>query len=255
MSYNSSVLIIDFDSYIYKAMTASKVLFPIEKNIYTEVFDLDKSLDFLDGEIDRLCSTLLTNNFYLVVSDKDNFRKQLYPDYKSNRPAKPDIWYKLKELTGKNFDLIALPNLEGDDTCRVMFEDPTFHQGQTKILVTVDKDFYSFPCNVFRDINNNNDYETISPEEAQLFLFKQILTGDTCDGYKGIPNFGEKKFDKVCEEKILTYQSVKQLYLDNGLEETDFEKNRILATIIGYNKYNQQTGIVNYKEYQELPNG
>ena len=39
MNYNSPVLIIDFDSYIYKAMTASKVLFPIEKNIYTEVFD------------------------------------------------------------------------------------------------------------------------------------------------------------------------------------------------------------------------
>lgn len=239
-------LIIDFDSYIYKALTASKTLIEVDKRnlLYSEGYDLKKGLKFLQDTINRLCRELGANQYELVIGDKNNFRKKLYPDYKSNRPEKPEIFYKLLSTVKSVYQLTSLANLEGDDACRIIYEDNNYKGDYEKIIVSVDKDFYSVPCRFYRDLNRpNKQVEVISVTDARKHLMKQIITGDRTDGYSGIPDWGDVKADKFITDET-TQDDVLQLFLDNGLTEDDYIKQRTLARTVNITDYNMQTGEV-----------
>ena len=238
-------LIIDFDCYIYRAITACKELIQIDKYKYVDGYNIKRGIKYLDDCINQLRNDLYATSYTLVVGDKDNFRKQLFPNYKSNRPEKPEIWYKLMQEVESCYELEHLKNLEGDDTCRIMYEDNNFFPDTEKIIVSVDKDFYSVPCKFYRDIPNRNNkkVETISVNDARKHLMKQIIMGDNIDGYEGIPKYGEVKADKFITDDT-TADDVKKLYIDNGLTEDDYNRNRICATIIGIRDYDFKTGRV-----------
>lgn len=242
---NRRLLIIDFDTYIFLAITASKELMQVSEFGYVEGYNIQKGMNFLKDTIQRLKEVLNASDYVLVVGDKNNFRKMLYPSYKSNRPERPEIWYKVMEQVNLRYQLESLPNLEADDTCRIMYEDTNFFPSHEKVIVSVDKDFYSVPCKLYRDLHNKIDkkIETISVEDARKHLIKQIIMGDKTDGYNGIPGYGEVKTNKFITDET-TVDDIKQLYLDNGLTLDDYNRNRICATIVNILSYDFNTGKV-----------
>lgn len=242
-------LIIDIESYLYKSITASKTLVKLnnKSKIYIEGYDVDKALTYIKENIDRLCYELGTNSFELVVGDKKNFRKELNPQYKANREAKPQIYFEIWKEANKQFGFASLTNLEGDDTCRIMYEDKNYHPDKEKIIVSIDKDFFTVPCKFYRDLPSNTEgIIDISKKEAEQNLLKQIITGDTADNYKGIPNFGEKKVENFWElhNQVVNAADVLQLFKDTGLTGDDYVMNKCMARIVGIKQYNFDTGKV-----------
>lgn len=242
------VIIWDVESYLYKAITACKVFqqCKTDKCIWGEYYDVRKGHQYIQEQIDRLMDKLFAQEIVFVIGDKDNFRKLTNPEYKANRPAKPDLYYPLLDYLQQQYgDFQSLKNLEADDTCRIIYEDENFFPHYDKVIVSIDKDFYSVPCKFYRDLPNNTEgVKVISKEEADKHLMKQIIMGDSADNYKGITGYGEKKTNAFLDEGNKTLADVCELFRKEGLTGTEYVKNKVCASIIGFNQYNFTTGEV-----------
>lgn len=239
------LLIVDIESYIYKSLTACKFLHEINKGIYTEAYNVNKAIEFLEDNLNRLMDTLQADSCELVIGDTHNFRKDLNPNYKANRPSKPPIYDVVLHRVKQEFKPISLKNLEGDDTCRILYEDDSFYPNTEKIIVSIDKDFFSVPCKFYRDLLNNKLID-IDEDTAQYNQNKQIIMGDTSDNYKGIPGYGEVKATKFLEFSREEKEIVK-LFENNGLTKDDYIMNYNMCHIIGIDDYDFNTGRVNVK--------
>ena len=235
-------LIIDIESYLYKSLSHCEKLIQDKTNpkIYYQGYDISLAEKYIDNNIDRLCKTLNTNQFELVVGDVKNFRKILFPQYKANRKPKPEIYQYVFNLIRDKYGFTSLPYLEGDDTCRIIFEDKNYKSEYQKVIVSIDKDFYSVPCNFFRDLNDNTTIEKIEKNDAEQDLYYQVLVGDTADNYKGIPNFGDKKYQEVIDNKggCLSIQDVINLFHDYRLTNEELSYNFKCAEIVNQAAYN-----------------
>ena len=242
-----SLIIWDIESYIYKACSACKVFQQCKTDpfIYGEYYDLRKGLDYLFETEDRLRNTLLINDILIVIGDKENWRKKINPEYKSNRKPKPPMYEVILNWLLENRTVVSLPNLEADDTARIIYEDNTNYP-ERKVIVSIDKDFYSVPCEFFRDLHDNKDIEVISEQQARKHLIRQIIMGDKTDGYNGIPGCGEKFCDEFITDKT-TLPDVLALYLEKGLTPNDYTTNKAMASIISLKEYNFNTGKVSLK--------
>ena len=246
------VMIWDIESYLYKAITACKVFqqCKTDKCIWGEYYDVRKGHKFIQENLDRLMDKLFCQEVVFVIGDSENFRKKTNPEYKANRPAKPDLYYPLLDYLQQQYGQFqSLKNLEADDTCRIIYEDDNFFGGYDKVIVSIDKDFYSVPCTFYRDLPTNTEGSvTISKEEADYNLMKQIIMGDTADNYKGITGYGEKKTETFLNEGKKTLADVCELFRKEGLTGSEYVKNKVCATIVGIKQYNFNTGEVKLTE-------
>jgi len=238
------LLVVDIESYIFRACTACKVLRqdPRDTNIYTECYNLRKGVDFIRNFIEDLKSRFLTNEVILVVGDKNNWRKEYHPDYKANRKdkEKPPMYdIILKELYN-NFEIVSLPNLEADDTCRILYEDNQNYPTR-KLLVSIDKDFHSFPCELYDPLHNKEF--VINQAEADYNLMKQIIMGDKADNIQGLDGYGEVKTTKFLDDEPRILDDVKQLFKEKG-QLKDFNTNLNLVSMVSIDRYNFNTGEV-----------
>lgn len=238
------LLVVDIESYIYRACTACKVFRqdPKDKNIYTEAYDLRKGMDFIENFIEHLRAKFLTNDVILVIGDKNNWRKEYYPEYKANRKdtPKPPMYDIILNEMFNRYEIVSLPNLEADDTCRIIYEDNKAYATR-KILVSIDKDFHSFPCELYDPLHDKQ--YTINQQEADYNLMKQVIMGDKADNYRGIEGYGEVKTLKFLDSEPRIWEDVKQLFLEVG-QKNDYVLNLNLASMVSIDRYDFNTGKV-----------
>ena len=246
-----NTIIIDVESYLYQACTACKDLRQTDKQgyEYTEVYDLRLGKDYLDKVINNFRDKFMANNVILVIGDKNsNFRKEINPLYKAYRGAKPLMYDLLLKMVIDSYHVVTLPHLEADDTCRIIYEDNETFKG-TKLIITIDKDFYSFPCTLYRDNPKDNTVVTVTEEDARQNEFVQVIMGDKTDGYSGIPNYGEKTARGFVNPST-TWQDIVDLYKAKGCTEEDAIMNYNMAHIIGLDNYDLCGNIVKVKEME-----
>lgn len=239
------LLVVDIESYIYRACTACKTLVNIEgynPDIFVEGFNKRKGLDYIDNFIEDLKARFLTNDVILVVGDKNNWRKEYYPDYKANRKdkEKPPMYdIILNELYNK-YEIVSLPNLEADDTCRIIYEDNQ-NYAVRKLLVSIDKDFHSFPCELYDPLHDKQ--YVINEAEANYNLMKQIIMGDKADNIRGLEGYGEVKTLKFLDDEPRTLEDVRELFREKGQLE-DFKTNLNLVSMVSINRYDFSSNTV-----------
>ena len=238
------LLVVDIESYIFRACTACKTLVQDKHDrfIYTESYDLRKGMDYLNNFIEDLRAKFLTNDVVLVVGDKNNWRKQYYPDYKANRKdkEKPVMYDIILNELYSNYEIVSLPNLEADDTCRIISEDNQ-NYATRKLLVSIDKDFHSFPCELYDPLHDKQ--YNINQAEADYNLMKQIIMGDKADNIQGLEGYGEVKATKFMDDEPRTLEDIKQLFKEKG-QLKDFATNLNLVSMVSIDRYNFNTGEV-----------
>lgn len=238
------LLVVDIESYIFRACTACKTLVQDKHDrfIYTESYDLRKGMDYLNNFIEDLRAKFLTNDVVLVVGDKNNWRKQYYPDYKANRKdkEKPVMYDIILNELYSNYDIVSLPNLEADDTCRIISEDNQ-NYATRKLLVSIDKDFHSFPCELYDPLHDKQ--YNINQAEADYNLMKQIIMGDKADNIRGLEGYGEIKATKFMDDEPRTLEDVRELFKEKG-QLKDFNTNLNLVSMVSIDRYNFNTGEV-----------
>lgn len=239
------LLVVDIESYIYRACTACKTLVNIEgynPDIFVEGFNKRKGLDYIDNFIEDLKARFLTNDVILVVGDKENWRKGYCPDYKANRKdkEKPPMYDIILNDLYDKYEIVSLPNLEADDTCRILYEDNQ-NYAVRKLLVSIDKDFHSFPCELYDPLHDKQ--YVINEAEANYNLMKQIIMGDKADNIRGLEGYGEIKTLKFLDSEPHTLDDVKELFREKGQLE-DFKTNLNLVSMVSINRYDFNTGTV-----------
>ncbi|OQW34852.1 MAG: hypothetical protein A4E20_01360 [Nitrospira sp. SG-bin2] len=196
------ILLIDADILVYQ--TACRAEKPIDwgDGFWTLHSFEDEAVLDLEKRIASIKETLKGDElvFALTTTEK-NFRKDVYPLYKSNRKEtrKPLVWKPLRDYLHANYTTFERPGLEGDD-CLGILATKTWVGNPERILVSIDKDFKCIPCTYY----NLDKGTTIEIDEygADYWHMLQTLTGDATDGYPGCPDIGPKTAEKILKGVI-----------------------------------------------------
>lgn len=189
----SNVLIIDGDILNFTIGRVTEDISDFGDQV-CESFDKDAIVKLLESGLDSIgekCGYSRENMIYSISCDS-NFRKEHFPTYKSNRTevVKPLGLKWLREYLKENSDkynLLLIEKLEADDCMGIMGTS-----GDTKISIySQDKDLRTIPVRQW-DFKKR-DFVTPTVLESTQFLYTQVLTGDTVDGYKGCPKIGKVK--------------------------------------------------------------
>lgn len=156
----------------------------------------------------------------VALSDpEENFRKQIWPDYKGNRVTtiwvagnkvnlsfKPLLLSRLKDYLVTKYGAFHWPALEADDVLGILNTEPQEYPGK-RILVGRDKDFRTVPGLYHHltrfDSRSKPEVEEITEWQAQMFHITQTLMGDMTDGYPGCPGIGKKRAEDLLKSPVM----------------------------------------------------
>jgi len=145
-----------------------------------------------------------SNEAKFFLTGDNNFRYEIYPEYKANRRKipKPEYLQLCKDFLVSDYGAEVSQGCEADDLIGIESSsaDSEF------IIVSIDKDLdqlSGWHWNPRKKIRY-----LVSPNDGLRFFYYQLLVGDTADGIKGAIGIGPKKAKKILdgpqsEEEIL----------------------------------------------------
>lgn len=178
--------------------------------------DLGIAIYRIDELLDNILNKTEATSYRAFLTGANNFRKQIYPEYKANRTQpKPkhlkDLQiYSLEKLNAE----FAPEGLEADDALAINQTDDT-------IICSLDKDLLQVPGRHFsweitgKGWTRPDTFTEQSHFEGLKLFYKQCLKGDTSDNVKGIEGLGEKKATKIletCTSELEMFNKVRDLY-------------------------------------------
>ena len=218
-------VLIDGDEVAYKAAFVSEVPIKWDEDTWTLHSSEREMIDAIQTIIKQALKDTDSEMFHVALSGSNNFRLDVYPEYKANRKGKRKPLglkfcreYMLEEYLASMDD-----TMEADDLLAI-------HAGEIpdSVIWSVDKDFLTVPCHLFRE----GQLLFITEEEADYWLKYQTMVGDVADNFKGAAGFGPKKTTKWLKDKGATWSSVRDAFLSAGQTEEDCTTNAILARIL-----------------------
>ena len=225
-------VIIDVDSYLYKAAISCSSLIQIDDNFYYEGYDIRKARLFLEDAISNMMGKTNTSDYVLVTGGVGkNFRYSIDSNYKSNRKAtkRPIMLDIVKKMVIDEFKTAYIPHLEADDTCRILYEE-----GEGDMVVSLDKDLCTFEVKLYDPYHDK--VKVVTSTQAEANFKRQLLMGDTADGYSGLPKVGKATADKLILEGI-AIDEIAEMYVEKGLGLEEFARTYNLAKILGKDDY------------------
>lgn len=228
-------LAIDTDILMYKAASAAETEIDWGDDLWSLYTDLKDAKDAFEAQLARITDKLGVKDYVCCLSDHtDNFRKTVDPTYKSNRKGtrKPVGYVALCEWVENTFKTVRKPRMEADDVLGLM---STKHDCVGKcIMVSDDKDLKTVPGKLYRP--TSDEQLIISEADADRFFLTQVLTGDTADGYKGVPGIGPKKAEQILGSRP-SWGSVEQAFIKAGLTRDDAITQARLARILRWSDW------------------
>lgn len=219
------IAIIDADIYIYQAASAVETPIDWGDGLWTLHADEKQATILFNETITQLADAVDADEVILALSDKENFRKNILPSYKSNRSGvrKPMLIPRLRTVAIARWNTYLRPGLEGDDIIGILSTWGGLRG--TKIIVTGDKDMYTIPGQVYMSHKPEFGIAKVSTDEARYHHMLQTLTGDTTDGYSGCPGVGPVKARKILDtvegEPKDYWAAVVKAYEKAGLSEEE----------------------------------
>lgn len=248
---------IDADIIAYRAcMTEeTRLRFPGMEEQSVAPGDLEDAVGFALDSIRATAQRLdcEDEDVVLVFTDRtaQNFRKAVYPPYKSKRGAKPEhLWEVIKALR-ERFRSIhegVFPGLEGDDILGILMtlprvDSPTFASMVGRVCVSIDKDLMTIPGWHYNPMANRGPTFQ-NPAGAVYRHMLQTLVGDTTDGYPGCPGIGPKRAERILAPLAHLdemWDAVCRTYESRGLTQADALVQARCARILHASDYNRVT--------------
>lgn len=238
------VLLIDADILIFKAAFVSEHGVAWDTNSYTLQGDLAQAKCIFKDKVITLLERLEADVAVCFITGKKNFRKEVNPDYKSNRATqfRPILLPAMREwLESEDFPwkTIQIPELEADDAINI-YSKGFNREEQERIIVSIDKDFASV-CLPWYHLDKEILFPAPTPDQAERFLCLQTLAGDKTDGYDGIPGVGIKSAEKLLDAKEGKYWSrVVQIYEEKGLTKKEAFLNTWMARFVSRKQWKEK---------------
>lgn len=196
------IALLDGDMFAFKVAFASMNEIMFDEYVIS-VGDTAEAKQALDNWIHSVKEQVGADEVVVAFTNKLNFRKDIFPEYKANRVGKPrpHLVKILREYCEQTYKTAALDGLEADDLLGILGTKSYFGGDEHPeiINVSMDKDISVIPGASF-----NPDKDTMiqwaDPIDALQAFYIQTLTGDAADNYKGCPGIGKVKAAKYIQE-------------------------------------------------------
>lgn len=232
--------LIDTEVYLYRAAAACEFEAEWDTDDWTYLCRHGDAQAQFQEAISEIRDTLPDHRPVLVFSDRVSFRYGVWPHYKANRKKyrKPAGYRHLIEWVSKvaparGWEVVRLPDIEGDDVLGVLYEEGD-------VIVSIDKDMLTLPGLHLRD----GEILEVSRLEADRSFYGQVLTGDTSDNYPGCPGYGPVTAQKAlsgCSSEVEMWQAVLQAYGKKDLSEAYAITQARCARILRAGEYDLKT--------------
>lgn len=187
--------------------------------------DEGAALSDVDDAISKIKSDLGVSKVILTlsVSTAMGWRREVLSTYKANRNkvVKPLALEACRRHLAGKWKAYMRPTLEADDILGILATHPTLVKGE-KIIVSIDKDLLQIPSRVYNP--RRQEMTKVTLDDADYLHMRQTLTGDTVDGYAGLPGCGPVTAERWIAHGDLPSQSwlhVVTAYEKKGLTEQD----------------------------------
>tara|TARA_B100000035_G_scaffold314354_1_gene330403 strand:- start:536 stop:1345 length:810 start_codon:yes stop_codon:yes gene_type:complete len=195
----SKIALIDADSLMYYEMGAAT---------------LEEAIAGIDLRINTILSETEADEYmgFLTLGRCFRYKVAKTKGYKYNRSGamKPPIFYALRAYLQQDpYNFISVDGLEADDCVSVYASQIAETEGDSYVVCSPDKD-------VLKQVPGSHyNYQKMewvhtSDKDAEAFLWKQTLMGDSTDGIPGIPGLGPKTADKLIDDMpdVHTYAGI-----------------------------------------------
>jgi len=237
------MLLIDGDIVAYKVSAACEGAVHWGDDFWTLHADAKEGKAQVDIWIEQLKEDLNAQDARVFLTGHTNYRTALFPEYKANRKGKrkPMILGSLRDHMIAEWDAELEDGLEADDLMGIAATEP---ESNGSIIVSIDKDLKSIPCQLYNPDRPEEGVQEISAEEADAHHFYQTLVGDSSDNYKGCPKCGPKSAEALlakCAGNVDTWARVLQVFDRAGLSSKHALTQARVARILRSGDYNFET--------------
>jgi len=162
--------------------------------------------------IERICIATNTTEIEGYLGGSDNFRYNIYPEYKGNRKdkAKPTYLEDCRELLVTQYGANIVNGYEADDALGIA---QTKYDGASRIC-SLDKDMLMIPGHHFNWVTQ--EFKLVSPLDGLRTFYKQLVLGDKSDnipGFDGALRSSCPKFVAKLQEPIDSMTLEDDMYL------------------------------------------
>ena len=150
---------------------------------------VEQAMDEAGVEFDRL---------ELFLTGKGNFRDSIatIKGYKANRigVAKPVHYKGIRRYMRERWGAQVVRGYEADDAL-AMAAHGLAYDGEAVVLVSQDKDLRTVPGRHYN--SRKKQWSVVTPQEALLNFYRQVITGDPVDNIPGCYKAGPKAADEL----------------------------------------------------------
>lgn len=190
----SKVVLCDFDTLIYFTLHSGKDEYGNKNPDFTE-----DDLEYLKSKLSEMIMKVVNNiekyfdieALYIFIRGNNNFRKQIFPEYKANRPPKPPLVNNLYDYIKETYQAICADSCEAEDMifsfckklnndCIIAYCDHDLEEIQDAILYNYQKDFW----------------KRLTPKQALHNKYYKLICGEPGDGANFTPKIGKAYFNK-----------------------------------------------------------
>lgn len=143
--------------------------------------------DKFQYKLQDLLNKTFCEEYMMAVGNRDNFRTEMYPDYKGHRVSTNIFVPALRELAVYEGLAVFAENREADDYVRTWATECE-EAGRGHIVCSIDKDLRCIPGKYYH--MQKEKLEIISEADAKRFYYEQLLMGDPTDKIPGVPGIG-----------------------------------------------------------------
>jgi len=152
-----------------------------------------------DEEMKEIIVGSYCDKYLTAVKGDNNFRAELYPEYKGHRTRtqeEADVLEALIVHLINNWGAKRAHGFEADDLV-VHWREKVLAKGNLPVICSNDKDLLTVPGTHYRTKERCIVYRT--HEEAEEFFNLQLIMGDPTDKIPGIPGLGPVKAKALLE--------------------------------------------------------
>lgn len=166
--------------------------------------------------VEQILAHVDATTWKLFLSGPNNFRYDIYPQYKANRDRSltPRHLNVCRDYLIKEFDAEVTIGYEADDALGIA---QTEAEGPS-IIATIDKDLKQVPGEHYHFVKR--EFDTVSPVRGIRTFYAQMLIGDRADNIKGVTGIGEAKAPRIlegCRTEKDMFDTVRDLYDNDDL--------------------------------------
>ena len=204
-----------------------------------EAEPVENALHNVNTVVESIISAVESDDVCVYLSGGENYRFDIATErpYKGNRDGapKPVHYAAILKHIKKQFPHQVSDGQEADDDLGIAQTVLTkkYIEPGNSVIVTIDKDLDMIPGNHYNFVKDMLYH--VEENEAWLFFYKQLVTGDTTDNIPGIPGKGPRAAEKLLEgvaNEVEAYERVRGLYVqaftEKHADEALLEQARLL---------------------------